>query len=111
MKKITLTFPDLTSIEVENEIRAITLLNHFKAGGRKILAVKVNNEICSLDSVINISASLEPVYADSSDGAAIYRRSLCFVLAAASHRVFPDEVRYLYTGIQTPSYIIAKCVI
>ncbi len=91
MKKIKITFPDLSSIEVENEIRALTLLNHFKADGRKILAVKVNNEICSLDSLINISASLEPVFADSGDGAAIYRRSLCFVLAAAAHNVFPGS--------------------
>ncbi len=90
MKKITLTFPDRSSIVVDNEIRPITLMNRFESNGQKILAVKVNNEIRSLDSVINISAELEPVYENSRDGAAIYRRSLCFVLAAASHRIFPD---------------------
>lgn len=89
MNKITLTFPDHTSIEVEDEIRPLTLINRISRDGKKILAVKVNNEICSLDSVINISATLEPVYDDSPEGAAIYRRSLCFILAAAASRFFP----------------------
>lgn len=90
MKNITLTFPDNTSITVENEIRPITLLSHFKTE-KKILAVKVNNELCSLDSIVNISAEIKPVFADSKEGAAIYRRSLCFVLACAAHRLFPDS--------------------
>jgi len=89
MKKITITFPDQASIVVENGIKPLTLLNHFEQSERKILAVKVNNEVCSLEDTIDISAELEPVYADSSDGAAIYRRSLCFVLATAAHSIFP----------------------
>ena len=90
MKKITITFPDETSIQVDNEIRPVTLLNHFGDNGQKILAVRVNNEICSLDSVVNINARLEPVYADSTEGAAIYRRYLCFVLACSVHNIFPN---------------------
>lgn len=91
MKKIKITFPDNSSIEVENEIRPVTLLNRFEDGGNAILAVKINNEICSLDSVININATIEPVYINSKEGAAIYRRSLCFVLAVAAHKLFPNS--------------------
>ncbi len=91
MKKITLTFPDHTSIEVENEIRPLTLINRISQEGKKIVAVKVNNEICSLDGVVNISAQLEPVYEDSAEGASIYRRSLCFILAVACHNIYPDS--------------------
>src|SRR5574344_1215972 len=91
MKKITITFPDTTSIEVENGIKPLTLMNHFDIpNGKKLLAVMVNNEICSLEDTIDISAELEPVYEDSQDGSAIYRRSLCFVLAAAAHNLFPN---------------------
>lgn len=90
MKKITLTFPDNSSIQVENEIRPITVLNRFAGTSpESVLAVRVNNEICSLDSVVNISARLEPVYNNTKEGAAIYRRSLCFVLASAAHTLFP----------------------
>ncbi|MBP5357749.1 MAG: nucleoside kinase [Treponema sp.] len=90
MKKITITFPDGSNVQVENEIRPITLMDHFGKSDRKILAVKVNNEICSLDGIIDINAYVEPVYADTKEGAAIYRRSLCFLLAAAAHSVYPD---------------------
>ncbi|MBR4004361.1 MAG: nucleoside kinase, partial [Treponema sp.] len=90
MKKITITFPDGSSVQVENEIRPITLMDHFGKSDKNILAVKVNNEICSLDGIIDINAHLEPVYDDSREGAAVYRRSLCFLLAAAAHSIYPD---------------------
>ncbi|MDR1747644.1 MAG: nucleoside kinase, partial [Spirochaetaceae bacterium] len=34
---------------------------------------------------------LEPVTLSSTEGSAVYRRSLCFVLAAAAHRLFPGK--------------------
>ena len=91
MKKIKITFPDNSFIEAENEIRPILFLEKFNAQNKKIVAVKVNNEICSLDSPVNITSSIEPVFSDSKDGSAIYRRSLCFVLAAAAHKIFPGK--------------------
>ncbi|MFA6937264.1 MAG: nucleoside kinase, partial [Treponema sp.] len=89
MKKITITFPNKSTVVVENGIKAITLLNHFDTSEQKILAVSVNNKICSLEETIEISANLEPVYENTKEGSAIYRRSLCFVLATAAHNVFP----------------------
>lgn len=91
MKKIKITFPDNSFIEAENEIRPILFLEKFNAQNKKIVAVKVNNEICSLDSPVNITSSIEPVFSDSKDGSSIYRRSLCFVLAAAAHKIFPGK--------------------
>ena len=55
MKKIKITFPDNSFIEAENEIRPILFLEKFNAQNKKIVAVKVNNEICSLDRPINIT--------------------------------------------------------
>ncbi len=89
MKHFKLTFPDGSCIEVENEITPVTFLNRFGDSGKKILAVKVNNELCSLYSPIRVSSRIEPVYEDTSEGAQIYRRSLCFVLAAAAQTIFP----------------------
>ncbi len=91
MKKITLTFPDNSFIEIENEVHPTIILNHFNSDNKKIVAVKVNNEICSLDSPIGISAKLEPVFLDSKEGGSIYRRSLCFVLATAAHNIYPGK--------------------
>jgi uridine kinase len=90
MKKIKITFPDATFIEVENEIRPALILNRF-GNEEKIVAIRVNNEIQSLDSPINISSAVEPVYVNTKCGSAIYRRSLCFILAAAAHKLFPGR--------------------
>ena len=90
MNKIKITFPDNSVVEAENDIRPVILLDHFKSD-KKILAVKVNNEVCSLSTPVNISARLEPVFADTSTGASVYRRSLCFLLAAAAHNLFPGK--------------------
>ena len=89
MKKINITFPDGTSIQVDDEIRPMTLLNRLGPQDKKIMAVKVNNEILPLDTVVDISCKMEPVFEETKDGARIYRRSLCFLLAAAAHNLFP----------------------
>jgi len=44
-----------------------------------------------LDSPVSITSNIEPVFSDSKDGSAIYRRSLCFVLASAAHKIFPGK--------------------
>ena len=61
MKKITLTFPGNSTLEIDNEIRPVTILNRFESNGKKIIAVRVNNEICPLDGIVNVSAYIEPV--------------------------------------------------
>ena len=76
-------------MDAEDEVTAITVLNRLDSNGHKILAVRVNNEISSLFSPINISANILPVYDNTAEGAEIYRRSLCFVLATAAHNLFP----------------------
>lgn len=91
MKQIKITYPDKTTETFENDIRPLILLEKLTEGAndRKVIAVKVNNEICSLDAPINISAQIEGVFLDTKEGASIYRRSLCFVLAAAANNLFP----------------------
>ncbi|MBQ0040104.1 MAG: nucleoside kinase [Treponema sp.] len=90
MNKIKITFPDNSIIESETEIRPLIFIDHFKSD-KKLVAVKVNNEVCSLATPINISAKVEPVYADTKEGSSIYRRSLCFILAASAHKLFPGK--------------------
>lgn len=89
MKQITLTFPDGSSISAAAGITAAEIAGRLCATPEKILAVRINNEICSLSSSIDINATLEAVLPGTRDGSAIYRRSLCFILAAAAHACFP----------------------
>ena len=88
-KNIAITFPDGRTIAARNEVTPLSLLSDFEQKDEAILAVRVNNEIQPLDFPVSINANIEPVYANSPAGAAIYRRSLCFVLGAAAHICFP----------------------
>lgn len=91
MKRITLTFPGGKTLDIENSILPVSILQNFDTSDSDIIAVKVNNLICPLDSPIDVSAELKPVYLKSKDGSAIYRRSLCFLLATAAHNIFPEK--------------------
>jgi uridine kinase len=72
-------------------IHASALLSHFDVPEHEIAAVRVNKEIRSLSTRIQINASLEPVLLYSPDGVMIYRRSLAFLLAIAARELFPDR--------------------
>jgi uridine kinase len=61
------------------------------SNAENIVAVRLNNEIVSLTQRITVNSSLEPVYLDSLDGTALYRRTLCFLLAIAVRKLFPDR--------------------
>jgi len=56
-----------------------------------LVAVLVNNELKSLDTELESDCKLQPVLTNSSQGAAVYRRSLCFLLAIASRSLFPGR--------------------
>ena len=86
MDSITLTLPNGKK-EVPVRTKGIEILDSFGADTSKIVALKVDNEVISLCRPLRVSSSVEPVFLDSPSGAEIYRRSLCFVLAAASNKL------------------------
>lgn len=67
------------------------LAKSYNVEAEDIYAVLLNNRLCSLREPIRHSARLEPVFASSAEGASVYRSTLCFVLAAASHMLFPQK--------------------
>ena len=73
-----------------------SLIQEFGKLPGTLAAIRVNNEILSLSSRLEVNAEVEPVFLESSEGAVIYRRTLAFVLAIAARELFPD--RRLYIG-------------
>lgn len=65
--------------------------SYFSKGNAGLIAVRVNNEIVSSAWRIETNAVVEPVYLNSTEGSDVYRRSLCFILAAAAHSLFPSR--------------------
>ncbi len=88
MSSFTITFPNNKAVSVERGSIIGDYIDNFDEDKDSIIAVRINNEICSLISTIDFDASIEPVLVGTSEGSGVYRRSLCFVLAAAAHEVF-----------------------
>lgn len=90
-EKITITYPDGKISEIKKGTYASELLENFRGKEESVLAVKLNNKIYSLDQKIKYSCKIEPVFINTKDGSNVYRRSLCLLLAAAAHNLFPES--------------------
>lgn len=80
-----------TEIFVEEGTQVYSILENFKTSQNDIYGIKINNSICSLNSRLTYECDVEPILSNTKNGAEIYRRSLCFVLAAAAHKVCPEK--------------------
>lgn len=87
---ITLTFSNGKTIQTRKEVTAKEVLENFEKT-ENLVAVKINNEVCSLNQTIIVNSNIEPIYIDSPEGSSIYRRSLCFVLGSAAQKLFPNK--------------------
>lgn len=88
---LSITFPSGKTEQVPFDTPISNLLQHFEPTNDEILAVRINNEICSIDSNIEINCKLEPIFKNTKDGANVYRHSLCLLLATAAHNLFPSS--------------------
>lgn len=86
---LSITFPSGKTEQVPFDTPISNLLQYFEPTNDEILAVRINNEICSIDSNVEINCKLEPIFKNTKDGANVYRRSLCLLLATAAHNLFP----------------------
>ncbi len=88
---LSITFPSGKTEQVPFDTPISNLLQYFEPTNDEILAVRINNEICSIDSNVEINCKLEPIFKNTKDGANVYRRSLCLLLATAAHNLFPSS--------------------
>ena len=77
-----------TTAEAGTQI--FSFMPELNINGAKLVAAKMNNELCSLDAKLDIDCTVEPVYSSSKEGMSVYRRSLCLILAAAAHKINPN---------------------
>jgi uridine kinase len=75
--------------EVEAGSQVFSFMPEFNINGARLVAAKVNNELCSLDSTLEFDCKIEPVYNNTKEGMSVYRRSLCLLMAAAAHKLSP----------------------
>ena len=95
MDKIQVTFinnnQEITKGTFDYGTKVYTVLDNFNIPTDSIYAVKINNEVRSLEDQLQYTSTIEPVLNNSKTGSAIYRRSLCLLLATACHTLFPEK--------------------
>ena len=93
MPNIQLTFPDGTTKEFPQGVRALEVA---KAIGPRLaaesLAARVDGRLVDLSSPLNESAPIQFITPNSPEGLEIYRHSSAHLLAAAVLELFPDAL-------------------
>ena len=85
---LKITLPNGDVREVPYGTPVTELIRDFNVPEEKIFAIKLNNKVYSLEKHLKYNARIEPIVEGSKDGILVYRRSLCFLLAAACHNKF-----------------------
>lgn len=89
-KSIKITYKRNDNIQTdmaEYGTQVFNFMPEFSINGNQLVAAKINNELCSLDTHLEYDCTVEGVYNNTKEGMAVYRRSLCLLLAAAAHRI------------------------
>ncbi|MFZ3111279.1 MAG: nucleoside kinase [Rectinemataceae bacterium] len=91
MTRITVTYDSGETASYPFGVKALDVLARSGKLDQPLVAILVDNELMSLDTELESDCRVRAVLADSAAGAAVYRRSLCFLLAIASRELFPER--------------------
>jgi len=89
MQSFTIRFPNGSIRDFTSPITGRQLVPFFGEQKRPIVAIRVNNELFSLSQNIDVSAFVDPVTIETTEGSNVCRRTLCLVLAAAAKELYP----------------------
>lgn len=88
MPNVTVTFPNGETRQVE----IATPLQHIlpdQINDLPVLAAIIDNDIRPLDTPVVMSFNVRPITLADPEGWLVYRNTLCFILAAALHQIYP----------------------
>ena len=91
MTMITVTYDSGETATYPLGVKALDVLARSGKLDQPLVAILVDNELKSLDTELESDCKVRAVLADTAAGAAVYRRSLCFLLAIASRELFPER--------------------
>lgn len=107
-KRLKININGEESISVKYKTKVDDILKQILSGEdyARLLGVRVNNEVKTLDFEVVDNISLEPIYYESHDGYRIYTRTVKFLLYMALKRCFPKLKVELCNTIDNNSYFI-----
>ena len=88
---ITITLKDGSTKALEGAMTAMALAESISGGlARAALAVKLDGEVCDLDTLIDKDCAVEFLTFDSDEGKKVYRHTTSHILAQAVKRLYPQ---------------------
>ena len=103
--KITITFPDGNSREVNKGIIGFEIAEQIsKSLAKESIAFKANGEIQDLARIIDTDTSIEIIKKDSEDALDIIRHDCAHVMAEAVQELFPDTQVTIGPAIENGFY-------
>ena len=91
MDTVEVRLPDRT-VNVRPEVTLSELCSDYdKEPDNPVVAAVVNNEVLDLSRRVRINATVRPVHLKTDHGIRCYRQSLCFLLAFAVRRLYPNR--------------------
>ncbi len=90
MSSFKIEFPDGSKKEFVNPVTPRELIQYFGKDDETIVGAKINNLVVPLHKTIDVRAKVEAITLANREGANIYRRTLCLVLAAAAKEIYPN---------------------
>ena len=87
---ITITLKDGSTKALEGAMTAMALAESISGGlARAALAVKLDGEVCDLDTVIDKDCAVEFLTFDNDEGKKVYRHTTSHILAKAVKKLYP----------------------
>lgn len=90
-KDLDIKLPNGKTESIKYGTPVSSILKKLSNKPENILAVFINNKIYSLDKELKYNTTIKPVFANTKEGVAVYRRSLCLLLAASAHKLYPNS--------------------
>ncbi|MBQ8743123.1 MAG: threonine--tRNA ligase [Clostridia bacterium] len=77
-------------IELDAPVSVYEVLRAAEASSNKVLAAKVNGEVCELTALLGADAEIVPLTFEDSEGRDIFRHTASHVMAQAVKRLYPE---------------------
>ena len=106
---IKVVFPDKDTKRFPKPLQLTDLLKHKSLSSPDIIGLMVNDSVYSINSTISFGlAKISPLTADSSEGSAMYRRTLVKILATAVNKLYSKEFTITINHNVNNGYLVKK---
>ena len=108
-KNIKVIFPDGEEKKYPKPLILSKLLEHPSLSSKDIIALMVNGEVKSFNTIINFGiAKICPILLDSYEGMSMYKRTLVRVFATAVHKLYSKEFNVIVHHGVNNGYLVKK---